>query len=40
LIPTMRTGFYDQFMSGFCFLLTSKSYPLGSFSDNDHGTGP
>ena len=40
LIPTMRTGFDDQFMSGFCFLLTSKSYLLGSFPDNDHGTGP
>ncbi|RMZ48625.1 hypothetical protein AFCA_008549 [Aspergillus flavus] len=40
LIPTMRTGFDDQFMSGFCFLLTSKSYLQGSFRDNDHGTGP
>ncbi|KAE8415525.1 hypothetical protein BDV36DRAFT_285315 [Aspergillus pseudocaelatus] len=40
LIPTMRTGFNDQFMSGFCFLLTSKSYLQGSFRDNDHGTGP
>ncbi|KAB8217947.1 hypothetical protein BDV33DRAFT_193140 [Aspergillus novoparasiticus] len=40
LIPTMRTGFEDQFMSGFCFLLTSKSYLQGSFRDNDHGTGP
>ncbi|KAJ6080521.1 hypothetical protein N7467_010274 [Penicillium canescens] len=40
LIPTMRTGFNDQFMSGFCFLLTSKSYLQGSFHDNDHGTGP
>lgn len=40
LIPTMRTGFKDQFMSGFCFLLTSKSYLQGSFRDNDHGTGP
>jgi hypothetical protein len=27
-------------MSGFCFLLTSKSYLQGSFRDNDHGTGP
>ncbi|KAB8276108.1 hypothetical protein BDV30DRAFT_235947 [Aspergillus minisclerotigenes] len=40
LIPTMQTGFEDQFMSGFCFLLTSKSYLQGSFRDNDHGTGP
>ncbi|OKO99163.1 hypothetical protein PENSUB_8550 [Penicillium subrubescens] len=40
LIPMMRTGFDDQFMSGFCFLLTSESYLLGSFPDNDHGTGP
>ncbi|KAJ5956923.1 hypothetical protein N7501_011202 [Penicillium viridicatum] len=40
LIPTMRTGFEDGFMSGFCFLLTSKSYLQGSFQDNDHGTGP
>jgi hypothetical protein len=40
LIPTMRTGFDDQFMSGFCFLLTSKSYLLGAFPYNDHGTGP
>ncbi|CAG8895609.1 unnamed protein product [Penicillium egyptiacum] len=40
LIPTMRTGFEDMFMSGFCFLLTSKSYLQGSFQDNDHGTGP
>ncbi|KAK6814470.1 hypothetical protein RU639_009372 [Aspergillus parasiticus] len=39
-IPTMQTGFEDQFMSGFCFLLTSKSYLQGSFRDNDHGTGP
>lgn len=31
LIPTMRTGFQDQFMSGFCFLLTSKSYLQRSF---------
>ncbi|KAJ6186194.1 hypothetical protein N7519_007495 [Penicillium mononematosum] len=30
----------DQFMSGFCFLLTSKSYLKGAFRDNDHGTGP
>lgn len=28
LIPTMRIGFDDQFMSGFCFLVTSKSYLL------------
>lgn len=40
LIPTMRTGFQDGFMSGFCFLLTSKSYLRGLFPDNDHGTGP
>ncbi|KAJ9486695.1 hypothetical protein VN97_g6644 [Penicillium thymicola] len=40
LIPTMRTDFEDEFMSGFCFLLTSKSYLQGSFQDNDHGTGP
>ncbi|OQE26076.1 hypothetical protein PENFLA_c007G04539 [Penicillium flavigenum] len=40
LIPTMRTGFKEQFMSGFCFLLTSKSYLKGAFRDNDHGTGP
>ncbi|CAP80281.1 hypothetical protein E8E15_007562 [Penicillium rubens] len=40
LIPTMRTGFKDHFMSGFCFLLTSKSYLKGAFRDNDHGTGP
>jgi hypothetical protein len=40
LIPTMRTSLNDQFMSGFCFLLTSKSYLQGSFPDNDHGTGP
>ncbi|OQE25534.1 hypothetical protein PENSTE_c006G06344 [Penicillium steckii] len=40
LIPSMRTGFDDQFLSGFCFLLTSKSYLQGSFPDNDHGTGP
>ncbi|KAJ5603247.1 hypothetical protein N7537_006203 [Penicillium hordei] len=40
LIPTMRTGLEDEFMSGFCFLLTSKSYLQGSFQDNDHGTGP
>ncbi|KAE8340456.1 hypothetical protein BDV24DRAFT_133930 [Aspergillus arachidicola] len=40
LIPTMRTSFENQFMSGFCFLLTSKSYLQGSFRDNDHGTGP
>jgi hypothetical protein len=40
LIPMMRTGFDDQFMSGFCFLLTSESYLLGSFPDNDHCTGP
>ena len=31
LIPTMQTGFKDQVMSGFCFLLTSKSYLQGSF---------
>ncbi|BCS22505.1 uncharacterized protein APUU_30730S [Aspergillus puulaauensis] len=40
LIPTMRTGFNEGFMSGFCFLLTSKSYLQGTFPDNDHGTGP
>ncbi|KAJ5519320.1 hypothetical protein N7453_001742 [Penicillium expansum] len=40
LIPAMRTSFDDQFMSGFCFLLTSKSYLQGSFPDNEHGTGP
>ncbi|KAJ5516534.1 hypothetical protein N7527_008094 [Penicillium freii] len=40
LIPTMRTGFEDEFMSGFSFLLTSKSYLQGSFQDNDHGPGP
>lgn len=40
LIPTMRTGFNDQFMPGFYFLLTSKSYLKGAFRDNDHGTGP
>ncbi|KAJ6012425.1 hypothetical protein N7522_002780 [Penicillium canescens] len=40
LIPTMKTGFGDEFMSGFCFLLTSKSYLQGAFQDNDHGTGP
>ncbi|KAJ5940939.1 hypothetical protein N7516_001107 [Penicillium verrucosum] len=36
----MRTGFEDEFMSGFCFLLTSKSHLQGSLQDNDHGTGP
>ncbi|OJJ00270.1 hypothetical protein ASPVEDRAFT_70519 [Aspergillus versicolor CBS 583.65] len=40
LIPTMRAGFQDGFMSGFCFLLTSKSYLWGLFPNNDHGTGP
>ncbi|KAJ5090323.1 hypothetical protein N7532_009007 [Penicillium argentinense] len=40
LIPTMQTSFKDQFMSGFCFLLTSKSYLKGAFRDNNHGTGP
>lgn len=40
LIPTMKIGFKDEFMSGFCFLLTSKSYLQGAYRDNDHGTGP
>jgi hypothetical protein len=39
-IPTMRTGFDDQFMSESCFLLKSESYVQGSFPDNEHGTGP
>ncbi|KAJ5163640.1 uncharacterized protein N7500_005470 [Penicillium coprophilum] len=40
LIPTMRTGFDDQFMSGFRFLLTPKGYLQDPFPDNEHGTGP
>ncbi|CAI7648877.1 unnamed protein product [Penicillium pancosmium] len=40
LIPTMRHGCDDQFMSGFCFLLISRSYLQGPFCDNDHGPGP
>jgi hypothetical protein len=40
LIPTMQTGLEDEFMSGFCFLLTSKSYLQRSFADDEHGTGP
>lgn len=36
----MRNGCDDQFMSGFCFLLISRSYLQGYFRDNDHGPGP
>lgn len=40
LIPTMQTGSGSKFMSGFCFLLTSKSYLRGASQNNPQGTGP
>lgn len=36
----MRFSFKDQFILGFCFLLTSKNYLKGAFCDNYYGTGP